>query len=104
MSKYGPLTVNVTQKNIDEGLPQDCERCALAKAICELPNVLGTEVSSDEILIIYKTDFGMEDVHYEVNEDTQQFIAGFDEESDDGEGNGTGLFPKNVKPCTLILE
>lgn len=105
MPRYGPLTVNVTQKNIDEGEPELSCSCALALAILELPNVVSTNVYPDSIKVNFRLhDGGVEEVTYEVNEETLQFINNFDGDTFETDMGVEYSTAKSVKPCTLVLE
>jgi len=63
MTKYKKLTVEVTQEHIDEGIPNDCDSCAVSLAFSDaLVKVYGnqclvkTSMSDGEVELRYSID------------------------------------------------
>lgn len=101
MGTYPSLKVQVTQADIDAGIPEDACFCALARALRRLPNVDDVEVTQDYVRVGYKLEDGsIDEVEYETNEKVVKFIREFDRP--DVLENGEVL--SRVSPCELLLE
>jgi hypothetical protein len=58
MNAVGPLTIRVSEVDIDRGIPGDPENCAAVHALIHHPDVIGAEVYRTRALIQFKMYLG----------------------------------------------
>jgi len=74
MTKYKKLTIEVTQKHIGEGLPNDCDSCAISLAFRDAL----VKVYGNQCLVWTKTSMsdGEVELQYSIKDDLTLDISG----------------------------
>jgi hypothetical protein len=76
------MRVEVTKKDIKEGVQQDCRTCAVAKALCRLPFPKGTDrLLVDHGYVLYdRTDYPWDGpkIRVPVKREVTNYIKRFD--------------------------
>lgn len=80
MAKQPPrtITIDVTREDIDEGVPKDLCRCAIARSVSRMFPDYNIEVAGGVITITHKNNTGLDWWEYKLTKKAENFIDVYD--------------------------
>lgn len=74
------MRIEVTQEDIDNGIPEDCWRCPVARAVCRVLSASESDISVDGVNITHFLGPG-DWIDYPTPQLVNEFIEAFDAKS-----------------------